>query len=325
MDFEKIMAQLRPPLKQRLVVAAAEDDMVLKAVAAAQQRELVDPILCGDPVAIEKLARQWAVDISHMEVVPAASRAEAARTAVSLVRRGHGEILMKGILPTAEFLRAVLDKENGLRGPGILSHVGVLHSPMLDRTLLLTDAAMVPYPDLKTKAELIRNAVHVARGLGIHTPKVAALAAVEVVNPDMQATIDAAALTIMNRRGQIKDCIVDGPLALDLAVSAEAVQHKGIRSEVAGRADIFLFHNIEAANSTLKGFVFGGGCLFGGLLVGARAPVVVASRSDSDHAKLYSIACAAALTETTSAIREIHVEPVDASPRRQEGVQSAVN
>lgn len=296
MDFESAMKQLVPPVKGRLAVAAAEDDVVLQSVAEAHRRGLVDPILCGDETAISNMARSLGLDISPFSVMPAASHAEAAHIAVSLVREGKADILMKGILHTADFLRAVLDKENGVRGKGILSHVSVLHSPVLRRILIMTDAAMVTYPDIKTKAELIRNAVLVARGLGIAVPKVAALAAVEVVNQDMQATVDAAALAVMNRRGQIKDCIVDGPLALDIALSEEAARHKGIDGDVAGQADILLFHNIDVANSTMKGFVYGGQCLFGGLLIGATVPVVVASRADSDQAKLYSIACAAALT-----------------------------
>lgn len=296
MDFENAMRRLVPPVKGRLAVAAAEDDVVLRAVAEAHRRGLIDPILCGNETAIHNTAKSLGLDISPFAVVPAASHTDAARIAVSLVRDGKADILMKGILHTADFLRAVLDKEIGVRGRGVLSHVSVLHSPVLQRILIMTDAAMVTYPDLKTKAELIRNAVFVAKGLGIETPRVAALAAVEVVNPDMQATIDAAALAVMNRRGQIRDCIVDGPLALDIALSEEAARHKGIGGDVAGRADILLFHTIDAANSTMKGFVYGGGCLFGGLLIGATVPVVVASRADSDQAKLYSIACAAALT-----------------------------
>lgn len=296
MDFENVMSRLVPPVKGRLAVAAAEDAAVLRSVAEAHRRGLVDPILCGNETAIRNKAQSLGLDISPFAVVPAASHTEAARIAVSFVREGNADILMKGILHTADFLRAVLDKEIGVRGKGILSHVGVLHSPVLRRTLIMTDAAMVTYPDIKTKAELIRNAVFVAKRLGIEMPRVAALAAVEVVNPDMQATVDAAALSVMNRRGQIKDCIVDGPLALDIALSEEAARHKGINGDVAGHADILLFHNIDVANSTLKGFVYAGRCLFGGLLIGATVPVVVASRADSDQAKLYSIACAAALT-----------------------------
>lgn len=310
MNIENALLQLGPISKSKLAVAAPEDDLVLRAVCDAHQRGLVEPILCGDPNRIEALARLHDLDISSFRMIPARSPGEAAHKAVALAREGQAQLLMKGLLHTAEFFHAVLDKTNGIRGEALLSHVGIVHCPRLGRSLLMTDGAMVSYPDLKAKAALIRNAVSVARGLRISLPKVAVLAAVEVVNPDMPATLDAAALTIMCQRGQIRDCIVDGPLALDLALSPEALKRKKVDSAVGGQADILLFHNIEAANSTLKGFIYSGDCLFGGLLVGAKAPVVVASRGDSHEAKLYSIACAAALTEAAR-ISFFEDNPVD--------------
>lgn len=288
-------ADTAPVSPKRLAVAAAEDDAVLSAVAQAYAKHLAVPILCGDERKIKELAEKARIDISPVEIRHCPTAAEAIMTAVALVRENRADILMKGLVQTADLLRAVLNKETGLRGEGVLSHVCILDSPILKRRFLLTDAAMVTYPDLKTKLELIKNAVTVARGLGVQQPKVAALAAVEVVNPDMPSTLDAAALTLMNRRGQIKDCIVDGPLALDLALSEEAARHKGVSSEVAGRADILLMHNIEAGNATLKAFTHGGNCLFGGLVMGARAPVILNSRSDTDASKLFSIECAAAV------------------------------
>lgn len=295
MDFEKLLSQLKPSGAKVLAVAAAEDDVVLKAVCEAARRGFVRPVLFGDASRINALAVETGLDLSSCEIVDRQAPLDAARAAVSFVREGRADILMKGQLQTADILRAVLDKENGVRGSGILSHVTVVHSPVLDRTLLLTDAAMVTYPDLKTKVELIKNALLVAHGLGIPTPKVAPLAAVETVNPDMPATLDAAALSVMNKRGQIKGCVIDGPLAFDVAVSAEAARHKGLESEVVGKADVLLFHNIEAANSTYKCFVYAGNSLLGGLVMGAKCPVVVTSRSDSEQSKLYSIACAACL------------------------------
>lgn len=293
MDFEKILNSVKPSTMKKVAVAAAEDDVVLKAVYGAYERGIATPILCGDEKKINGLAKELNLDISKFEIINANSDIEAAKTAALLVRNKKADILMKGLLQTADLLRAVLDKENGLRGKGILSHVSIIHSPILEKTLFLTDAAMVTYPDLKTKVQLINNAVVVARGMGIENPKVAPLAPVEVVNTDMQSSVDGALLTAMNRRGQIKDCIVDGPLAMDLALSEEAVKHKGVKSEVAGKADILLFHNIDAANNSLKAFTIGGGSLFGGVVMGATAPIVLTSRSDSDQSKLYSIACAA--------------------------------
>lgn len=290
------MGSLDIPRQQRVAVAAAEDDVVLKTLAEGHRRGLIEPLLCGDQAAIEKTARELSLDISKFDILPAASVREAAGLAVSLVREGRADILMKGLIQTADFLRAVLDKERGLRGPGTLSHCTIMRSPFLGRPVLMTDAALIPYPDLATKVKIIENALIVARGLGIEKPGVAPLAAVEVLNPDMPATVEAAALTVMNQRGQIKGCVIDGPLAMDLALSEEAARHKGLKSEVAGRADILLFHNIEAANNTVKALIYGGGALGGGLVVGAACPIVIASRSDSEQGKLFSIACAASLS-----------------------------
>lgn len=289
MDFEFLLNKMKPAQETTIAVAAAADDFVLRAVCQAHARGIATPILCGERDEIERVARDAGLDISAFDIVEGDSPQQAA---VALVRAGRAAALMKGNVQTAELLRAVLDKENGLRGEGLLSHVAIIHSAFLDRTLLLTDAAIVPYPDLEQKAQLIRNAVAAARSIGIKEPKVAALAAVEVINPKMPATVEAAELTQMNRRGQITGCVVDGPLAMDLAISEEAARHKGVASPVAGKADILLFHNIEAANSVLKTFTNATEGVFGGVVMGARAPIVLTSRSDSERNKLYSIACA---------------------------------
>lgn len=282
--------------QRRMAIAAAEDDTVLSAAAQAYARGMVIPILCGNRGKIEEIAKTSNINISPFEILHCETSREAVLSAVSLIREKRAEVLMKGLVHTADLLRAVLDKERGLRGDGVLSHVSILDSPVLKRRFIMTDAGMVTYPDLKMKSELIKNAVLVASGLGIQLPKVAVIAAVEVVNPDMQATIDAAALTAMNRRGQIRNCIVDGPLAMDLALSEEAARHKNVKSDVAGHADILLMPNIDAGNACLKAFTHGGGCLFGGLVMGARAPIIVNSRSDSDESKLFSILCAEAVS-----------------------------
>lgn len=295
MELSALIEKLKQSPPKRVAVAAAHDDVVLKAVAEAYKLGIVTPVLCGDIEKIDGIARMNNIDISAFEIIETDNDLQTAAISVSLVREQKADMLMKGLLQTSDLLRAVLNKETGLRGGGILSHVAVMRSDAMDRTWLATDGAMVMYPDLKTKVQLIKNAVIVAKALGVETPKVAPLAAVEVVNPEMQATLDAAALAEMNRRGQIKGCIVDGPLAFDLAVSAEAAKHKGVSSPAAGCADILLFHNIEAANSTVKAMTNIGGCIFGGVIMGAAAPIVLTSRSDSDTSKLYSIAIAAAI------------------------------
>lgn len=305
MEFETIMKGLAVPAKKTVAVAAAEDEYVLQTVCQAYEMGIAEPILCGRKSEISLLSDRYQLDVSQFEIIDAEDEKQAALEAVSAVKQGKANMLMKGLIQTGDLLRAVLNKENGLRTGKVLSHVGIINSPVLNRVLLVTDAAVIPYPDLSAKAEMVKNAVIAAKGLGIGCPKVAPLAAVEVVNPNMQATIDAALLTVMNCRGQIADCIVDGPLALDLALSPEAAEHKKVKSEVAGKADILLFHNIEAANSTVKSFTVAGNCLFGGVVMGASVPVILTSRSDSAQSKLYSIVCAALISERKEEVLSI--------------------
>lgn len=230
----------------------------------------------------------------HVEVIAAMSNAEAAELSVKALRNGEADVLMKGNIPTANILKAVLNKEWGLRKGSVLSHVAAFEVPNYDRLIFVTDAAMNIAPDVTQKAAIIQNTVEVAQAIGIDLPKVAPIAAVEVVNPAMQATIDAAMLTQMNRRGQIKDCIVDGPLALDNAVSQIAAEHKGIVSDVAGKADILLVPTIEAGNVLYKSLVYFADAKVGAMIAGAKAPVVLTSRADSAETKVYSLALAVA-------------------------------
>lgn len=295
MEFSILTERLKQQPPKRIAVAAAEDEAVLKAVSEAYSLGIAVPVLCGDIEKIDAIARRNNIDISAFEIIETDSNLQSAAIAVSLVKTGRADMLMKGLLQTADLLRAVLDKEKGLRTGNVLSHVTACHDEKSRRTWYITDGAMVMYPDLKSKAQLIDNAVTAARALGVDCPKVAVIAALELVNPDMPATLDAAVLTVMNARGQIKNCIVDGPLAFDLAVSADAAKRKGVASAAAGCADILLFHSIEAANSAVKAMTNIGGCLFGGVVMGAAAPIVLTSRSDSHTSKLYSIAIAASI------------------------------
>lgn len=230
----------------------------------------------------------------HIEVIAAQSSAEAAELSVKAVRNGEADVLMKGNIPTANILKAVLNKEWGLRKGSVLSHVATFEVPNYNRLIFVTDAAMNIAPDVTQKAAIIQNTVEVALAIGIDLPKVAPIAAVEVVNPAMQATIDAAMLTQMNRRGQIKNCVVDGPLALDNAVSQIAAEHKGIVSDVAGKADILLVPTIEAGNVLYKSLVYFADAKVGAMIAGAKAPIVLTSRADSAETKVYSLALAVA-------------------------------
>lgn len=294
-QFIEKLQSMKPATPRTIALAAAEDIDALRAVCVARDMDFANAILCGNTDKIQKLAGENGLDISKFEVIHCADDIDAARVAVKLVRTGRADILMKGLVHTADILRAVLNRETGIRGDGILSHVSILYSHIYNRTLFLTDIAMVMYPDLETKVKLINNAVKIAHTMGVDTPRVAPLCAVETLNPAMAATVDADNLRQMNERGEIKNCIVSGPIAFDIAVSKSAAEKKGVTGPIAGDADILLFHNIEAGNNTIKAMVQFGDWIFGGLILGARAPIVLNSRSDSDVSKLFSIACACAM------------------------------
>ena len=282
-----------------MVVASAGAEDVLKAVEAARKERLTDSILVGDKEEIIQIANQMGIDPANYEIIDKTDKTEAVRYAVELVRNNEASILMKGMLGTARLLKAVLDKEIGLRTNRILSHVYTLEIKDYNRLLTMTDGAMNISPDLKQKAQIIQNAIYYAHSLGIEKPKVAVVAALELVNPDMPATIDAACLAKMSERGQIVGGIVDGPLGFDNAISKEAAKHKGIESPVSGEVDIILVPNIESGNIFAKGLVYLAKAVPAGLLLGAKAPVVLVSRSDSAQSKLYSIALGVLMSEMT--------------------------
>lgn len=279
----------------KIVIAAAEDGEVLEAVKQASSEGIVDAVLVGDPNKISEVAKSRNIDVSSFEVIPATNDEEAAMKAVQAVSSGKGDLLMKGFIKTSTLLKAVLNKEWGLRTGNLLSHLFLFEVPRLGKVIGLTDGGLNTYPGLQEKVAIVNNAVSCYHALGVDTPKVAALAAVEVVNPDMPCTLDAAALVQMNRRNQIKGCIIDGPLALDNALSVEAAKHKGIVSEVAGHAEVLLVPDIEAGNIFAKGIVYLTNNKTAGLVLGAKAPIVLTSRADSAETKLLSIASAVAL------------------------------
>ncbi|MCR4441991.1 MAG: phosphate butyryltransferase [Peptococcaceae bacterium] len=275
---------------KRIAVAAAEDGDVLEALKMSCRMKLAEPVLFGDGGKIKKAAERLEFNISSFELVDEPDQYQAALKAAAAVRRGEADIIMKGLLGTSTFLKAVLDKENGLRAGSILSHVSVFEVPRISRLLILTDCAMNIAPGLREKVQIINNAVRVAGALKISPVRVAAVGAVETVNQDMPATLDAALLAKMSERGQIRGAVVDGPLALDNAVSAEAARHKGIDSPVAGVADIILLPDIEAGNIMYKTLVYLSEAESAGVVMGACAPVVLTSRADPAQAKLNSIA-----------------------------------
>ena len=296
-NFDDLLTKLKVAKTKKLAVAVAQDEPVLEAVKAAKDRGIADAILVGDREKIEAVATKIDMDLSSFEIVHEADVKKAALKAIELVSSGQADMVMKGLVDTATFLRSVLNKEVGLRTGKLMSHVSVFEIEGIDRLILLTDAAFNTYPELKDKAQIIKNSVVVAKACGIQTPKVAPICAVEVVNPDMQATVDAALLSKMSDRGQIKGCIVDGPLALDNALSIEAAEHKGISGSVAGNADILLLPNIETANVMYKTLTYTAHTKNGGILVGTSAPVILTSRADSFETKVNSIVLAALVAE----------------------------
>ncbi len=277
--------------EKTIAVAQADDVAVLEAVKKALDSKIGRFILFGSETGIHDKMNKMGLGKSQnaLTVVHADTEEAAAVEAVKAVSEGRADVLMKGLLPTATLLKAVLHPEYGIRSGKTLSHVAAFEVPGYERLLIVTDSGMNIQPGISEKADIIRNAVLVSRKLGTDKPKVALLAAVETVNPKMQATMDAAVLTKMNHRGQIKNCIVDGPLALDNAISLEAAMHKGISGEVAGQADILMVPNIETGNTLYKSLIYFAKAKVGAFVTGAQAPIVLTSRSDSPENKWLSI------------------------------------
>lgn len=286
-----------------VAVAAPEDEEVFGALEEARRRYEIQAILCGDVKRINRAAAEAGYEADVDELVPAASPAEAAQAAVAQVRAGRADFVMKGSLATGVLLRAVVDKERGLVEAGrLLSHVAVFEHRSRGKLLLVTDAAMNVAPDLEAKARILLNAVRAAHALGLSEPKAAALAAVETVNPKMPASTDAAILSVMARRGQLPGCVVDGPLALDNAISEEAARLKGLTGEVAGQADILLVPSLEVGNVLYKAMAYFAGLAHAGVVVGGMVPVILTSRADSRETKLASIALARAICRADGAV-----------------------
>ena len=297
-SFDDLLSKVKECRRKKVAVAVAQDEPVLEAIREAKERGIADAILVGDENEIKKVAASIGMDLSKYEIVHEADKKKAALKAVELVHDRKADMLMKGLVDTATFLRSVLNKEVGLRTGKVMSHVAVFDIKGIDRLLFITDVAFNTYPELKEKVQIIGNAVTVAHACGIDCPKVAPVCAVEVVNPNMPATLDAAMLSKMSDRGQIKGCVVDGPLSLDIALSEEAAAHKGVKGEVAGKADIIMVPNIETGNVMYKTLTYTAESRNGGLLVGTSAPVILTSRADSFETKVNSIALAAVVAES---------------------------
>lgn len=281
--------------KKRLVLAVAQDENALEAAINARNEGVIEPILTGDKEQIEEIANRLSLDLTGVEIHDEKDPVAAANIAVKLANSGEADIVMKGYISTGKLLKAVLNKEFGLRTGKLISHLAVFEIEAYHKLIGLTDAAMNIAPDLEQKASIIQNAVEFMQMLGIEEPKVAALTAVEVVNPNMSATIDGAILSKMAQRGQLGKCIVDGPLAFDNAISKESAKHKKIVSDVAGDTDILFAPELVAANALYKTFVYFSKAKAAAVILGASVPIVLTSRADSDETKLNSITLAAAV------------------------------
>ncbi len=273
-----------------VAVACAQDDDALKAIKSAYEKGIVKGILVGDEEKIQEIASSIGLPLHDFEVIHILDASEASLKAVSLVSDGKADLVMKGLVDTSIILKAVLNKEVGLRTGNVLSHVAVFDVPTYHKILTVTDAAMNIAPDLNAKKQIIENALHVTRALNIDEANVGVIAAKEKVTESMPATVDAGELVKMSISGEIQGCKVGGPFALDNAVSKEAALIKGIKDPMAGDVDILLCPTIEAGNVLYKALNFLANARSAGIIVGAKAPIVLTSRADSDDSKLNSIA-----------------------------------
>ena len=293
--LDELFDMVKAKGKKRLVAAYAVDDHTICAVSKAVDLGIVDATLVGDEAAIKKVCEKEKIDINKFKLVQESDATKAAAKAVQLINDGEGDLLMKGLVSTDKYMRAILNKEKGLMpGPkAMLTHIALLQNPFYHKILVVSDMAIIPAPDLKQKTAICGYLVSTAKSVGIEKPKVAVLAATEQVSTGMQACVDGALISKMADRGQIKGCFVDGPLALDVAIDKEACEIKGVGGPVAGDADCLLFPNIESGNVFYKAHTKFCKGEVAAMVVGARVPCVLSSRGDSINTKLYSIALAA--------------------------------
>lgn len=289
--LDDMLKKLKGDKRVTLSVAAAHDEEVLLAIKSAVEMDIITPILIGQENKIREIGKEINFDLNKFKIINKGTIEECAETAVKLVSSGEADFVMKGLLDTSVILKAVLNKEWGLRTDSLLSHVMVYEVPSYDKLLVTTDGGMNIEPDYDQKVKILKNAIEATKPLGLKHIKVACLAAKEKVNPKMQATVDARALQEAGERGEFgNDVTVEGPLAFDLAVSKEAAKVKGFKSKVSGETDIMLMPTIEVGNGIGKALTYFAGSKSAGIIMGAKAPIVLVSRADSHESKLYSIA-----------------------------------
>ncbi len=304
-NFSQMIELAKNKGPRRVAVAAAHDPEVLLSFEEARRAGLeISGYLVGDAPAIKEIARQEGISLADFEIIHEPETSKAARIVVLLAREGKADIVIKGQLKTAELLSVALNKEIGLRDKTLMTHVGIFEIPGMHKLIYISDSGVVPYPDVYQKLEIIRNAVEVAHRFGIEMPRVAILAATEAVHPKIPASIDALALAKMAEQGWVEGAIVDGPMALDTAISEYSAKVKGIKSPVAGQADILIVPNVEAGNIMAKGILYFARARMAGHVVGAKVPILINSRADEAETRFLSLAMAIYLsTESASQSR----------------------
>ena len=294
-DF-KAMAELvkANPVKKRIVLCCAHDEHSLDAVYEAYKEGIVEPVFVGKEEEIRKICEEQGFDFGDVRIYNADDDVEAAKTAVRLIREGEGEFLMKGQMQTADLLRQVGNQVTGLQSGKIMSHVGRVQVPNYHKVVVLTDGGMLLAPDLEQKVKIINNAVEVLHSLGYEDPKVAVLCGAEKLNKKAQESVDAAALKEMNQNGEITGCTVEGPISYDIALNKEIADFKKFESPVAGEADALIMPCMAAGNMLGKSWTVSSNGMMAGIVVGAKAPIVLTSRGSTAEEKFYSIVLAAA-------------------------------
>lgn len=296
--LDQIIELVKIKGKKRLIVAYANDAHTIEAVNEAVDKGIIEAVLTGDTEIIVKVCTELKIDVSKFTIIQEADEMKAASLAVKLINEGKGDILMKGMVSTDKYMRAILNKETGLMIPkAVLTHIAVVENPAYHKLLIASDCAIIPNPDIKQKQTIVNFMIQTAKAIGIEKPKVAIIAATELVSTGMEACIDAAILSKMADRGQIKGAYIDGPLALDVAIDKESAETKKLTGVVAGDADCLLFPNIESGNVFYKASTKFNNAEIAANVMGAKVPCVLSSRGDSSKTKLYSIALAAALAK----------------------------
>lgn len=280
--------------KRRVAVVAAQDEHTLEAVFKAHKNNIVDPILIGDKGKIKEILDKNSYILDDEFIIDVENESAAAYKAVELVKNNGADFIMKGKIQTADLLRAVVDREKGIRTGNLMSHFAILEIPSYHKLLVITDGGMVMYPTFEQKEQIIENAVETLKALGYKKPKIGILAAVEKVNPKMPETVDGEELRKLNENGEIKDCIIEGPISYDLAIDKESAEIKGFNSSVAGDVDILIPPNIATGNILAKSLIYSANAKMAGLIIGAKVPIVLTSRGSSSEEKYLSLVLSAA-------------------------------